>query len=220
MIRLLFITFLSLILFDCAPTRFVEPLHKGQKAVGLNFGGPVIDFAGATIPIPFTSVYGGYGLTRDLTLYTGLHLTAAAYKTLQLDLGATYRLLPQYRYRPSVGMGAAINSITALPSGVSRFFPQIDLHMHWDYAAKWRTYLGASSWLDFYSRQRQSKDTYRLSVFNFYMGQTFKLSKQWELNLEYKWLDPWDRNDRTVVHYVHWSDKGAQGLYFNVIYKW
>ncbi len=214
----LWILFFTWLMLDCAPTRFVEPLKKGQKAMGINFGGPLIHFSGATIPIPFSAIYGGYGYSDAITLYGGAHLTAAVYKDAQWDLGASFRLSQQSGYIPALGANTGLNLITAIPSGVTRIFPQFDLHAHWNYAQRWKSYIGASSWLDFYKANRQSKTTYQKAVFNFYIGQSFKLSESKQFTLEYKLLAPKIPNDKTVVDYVHWSDKGAQGIYLGFQY--
>ncbi len=211
--------FLIILFYQCAPTRFVEPLDKGELAVGFNFGGPLINFADLTIPIPFTSLYGGYGYSEDLTLYGGFHLTSAAYKTAQFDLGAAYRLTKQKSFIPGLGSNIALNTITALPSGTSRFFPEVDLHLLWHYTQHWQTYIGSSAWVDLYKSKRQSQTTYHPLVFNYYLGQVYTFSKKWSASLEYKLLDPRIPNNRSVVDYVHWSNTGAQGIYLSVQYK-
>ena len=39
--------------YSCAPSRIIKPLNKGEKAVSINAGGPLIGFAGTKIPVPF-----------------------------------------------------------------------------------------------------------------------------------------------------------------------
>ncbi|MBK9191262.1 MAG: hypothetical protein IPM77_06945 [Crocinitomicaceae bacterium] len=70
------ILILVLTLFSCAQTRFVEPLEKGQLSLGGNFGGPLIEYAPAVIPIPFLDAEAGYGIDSNLTVHGGLNLTS------------------------------------------------------------------------------------------------------------------------------------------------
>lgn len=50
--------------YACSPTRYVVPLEKGDKEVTAHFGGPMVNFAGAPIPIPLTSIGYGQGLGK------------------------------------------------------------------------------------------------------------------------------------------------------------
>ncbi|MFZ9612450.1 MAG: hypothetical protein ACO29Q_04140, partial [Crocinitomicaceae bacterium] len=60
---------LLLVFASCAPARFVEPLKKGQQVITGNFGGPVAKIPGiGAIPIPFTSIGYGRGLTNKTTV--------------------------------------------------------------------------------------------------------------------------------------------------------
>ncbi|MEI8137574.1 MAG: hypothetical protein WCH21_09655, partial [Bacteroidota bacterium] len=91
------IKFLSVILLvslfqNCAPSRFVKPLAKKQHAASFSFGGPIIKFSGAPIPIPFTTLAYGYGATNNITAYGSLHATSLLFGNLQSDLGTTIKI--------------------------------------------------------------------------------------------------------------------------------
>lgn len=65
-------------LASCAPARFVEPLKKGQQVITGNFGGPVAKIPGiGAIPIPFTAVGYGYGVTNKTTIFGNVHTTSS-----------------------------------------------------------------------------------------------------------------------------------------------
>ncbi|MCX8486002.1 MAG: hypothetical protein ORN53_02285, partial [Crocinitomicaceae bacterium] len=75
-------------LASCAPALFVEPLKKGQQVITGNFGGPVAKIPGiGAIPIPFTAVGYGYGVTNKTTVFGNLHTTSLAFGIGQTDLG-------------------------------------------------------------------------------------------------------------------------------------
>ena len=71
---LLHIVFISFLITGCSSTRFVEPLEKDQLSIGAGFGGPTIEFAGAPIPLPLTSIEVGYGLEGAIPDITALSI--------------------------------------------------------------------------------------------------------------------------------------------------
>ena len=77
-------------LASCAPARFVEPLKKGQQVITGNFGGPVAKIPGiGAIPIPFTAVGYGYGVSNKTTVFGNLHTTSLAFGIGQTDIGVS-----------------------------------------------------------------------------------------------------------------------------------
>ncbi len=213
-IKILFFS-LILFLFSCSPARFVEPLEKGEVAAGINLGGPLIHFSGKVIPIPFSSVFAGYGLKDGTTVYSGLHLTSAAFKTFQMDIGIAQRFCSQEGKKPGVTFGGAFN-VMAHKSDF-RLYPSLDVNAFWNYHDdKWMTYLGSSAWLDFYKNKSINEDNYHAFLPEFHLGQTLRM-RNLDLTLEYKLLDPFVQSDRTVAEFSHFSNKGASGIYFSVV---
>src|SRR3954466_887824 len=78
---------------NCAPSRYVKPLAKNSQAASFTFGGPVIGYAGAAIPIPFTTAGYARGITNRLTAFANLHSTSLMFANLQTDIGFTYGIL-------------------------------------------------------------------------------------------------------------------------------
>src|SRR5690242_18275035 len=85
------LAFLAL-LASCAPCRYVKPLAKKQSAASFSFGGPLIMFSGTPIPVPFTTIGYGYGLTDNVTTYGNVHTTSALFGNAQVDLGSTLNI--------------------------------------------------------------------------------------------------------------------------------
>jgi hypothetical protein len=78
---------------SCAPARFVEPLKKGEEVMTGHFGGPLAKIPGiGVIPIPFSAVGYGRGLTDQTTVFGNLHLTSLAFGVGQFELGASQKL--------------------------------------------------------------------------------------------------------------------------------
>lgn len=125
-----------LFFISCAQTRFVEPLNKGEISVGGNFGGPVIEYGSAAIPIPFLDVEAGYGLDTNLTIHGGLNLTSLVFGNIHLDAGATYKILNQKKYIPNVSITPAFNFVFDLYDHGAKFWPMLDANAYWNYGKR------------------------------------------------------------------------------------
>ena len=203
-------------IWSCAPTRFVKPLKKEEKVMGFNFGGPLIKFSGLKIPIPYTSIYAGYGWKDKTTLHGGFHLTALAYKTLQFDFGITHAIHDQNGKIPGVSINGTLNVMTSLRDAATRFYPALEANAYWEYSNdKWMSYIGTSNWIDLQKGKRISEKTHQYILPTFHIGQSFRWKKM-EVSLEYKYLVPWHENKNSTVDFVVIHDKGANGLYLNL----
>ena len=82
-----------------------RPLAKGQSALGLTFGGPMVRL-GAPIPLPSLVVEGRHGLAplagRPFDLHYGLNLTGAAFGLAGVHVGAGWELVEQAGGRPAL----------------------------------------------------------------------------------------------------------------------
>ncbi len=58
---------LSVYCTSCAPSRFVKPLAKGEQAINVAVGGPVITYSNLPVPLPLLSATYGYGIDSSLT---------------------------------------------------------------------------------------------------------------------------------------------------------
>lgn len=203
----------------CSPARLVKPLDKGQWSVGANLGGPLINFAGLDLPVPFTSVYAAYGLTQRSTIYTGMHITTAAFGNLQTDIGILTGLMIPEGWKPGLSIGLGLNSINRFQTNDHRFYPAIDLHAYWIYGKRGHTvYTGMNNWIDLYAQAGANDDQYNLWLPAIHMGHIWSRGK-WDLSLELKYLAPQLNNNFTVVNYIFPPNYGALGVYFGVVRK-
>jgi hypothetical protein len=125
-----------LISSGCAQTRFVEPLEKGQLSIGGNFGGPLIEYAPAVIPIPFLDAEAGYGIDTNLTVHGGLNLTSLFFGNIHLDAGVTYKFLDQRKFRPNVSVTPGFNFVFDLYDHGAKFWPMADINAYWNYGER------------------------------------------------------------------------------------
>lgn len=206
-----FLVSFSLLLIECAPARFVKPLEKNEWAVGANVGGPLIQLFDTTLPVPFSSIYAGYGYSDKTTIHGGLHTTSLAYQTFQVDLGATYLLRNGSGNIPGISLSSSINAMVDFREANFRAYPSLAANLFYDFKYG-RFYGGMENWLDLFPTAVPDNSQYNPWVPALYIGQTIKL-KKWELNFEYKNLAPLSWNKGHVVRYARAGDRGAHGIY-------
>jgi len=197
---------------SCAPSRFIEPLNKGEQAVFFNVGGSLIEYADMTIPLPLTSLTYGNGLTEKLTVFGSLHTTSLIFNNFQTEVGVVSHIRNQERWIPALSSSLALNFITELSKGNGKLWPQIDGNAYWNFNAnKHRFHLGYSIWID-----TQMLDENRIGIINPHFGYTYKM-KTYELGTELKLLAPGTDNSKVFLPYQSiMGDRGATGIYLTL----
>ncbi len=221
----------TLLFWSCAPTRFVKPLEQGQHAVQGNFGGPLAKVPGiGVIPIPFTSVGYGYGLTEKTTIFGNLHTTSLLFGVGQTDIGISQSLWKNDWM--GVSIQPQMNILVDFYTGSNRFWPQLDANYYFDYRAlktkaksgkgfqKVQTvYGGISNWFDPYMTESQGRKNQQFWIPSVKIGHLWQRNN-WNYNLEFKLLAPIYSNENIVVDYPSMLGKfGAMGIYFGVTYR-
>jgi hypothetical protein len=204
---------------SCTTQRIVKPLDRGTSQVQANFGGPLIGFAGTTIPIPLTSVGYAYGVTDSLTIHTGLQLTNIAYQNLHYDVGATYGFLKPNGWAPGISSSISLNYLRDFRQGNQRIYPQLDANLFWDYGERHFMYLGTTNWIEMSSNLAHNEPIESRFLSGIQFGNTFSTPK-WNYTIESKWLAPTRNSNDLTVDYKTYSiggeRKGAVGLYFGI----
>jgi len=217
--KYIFPIFLILVLYRCAPSRYVKPLAKKENSLALSFGGPLIKFSGAPIPIPFTTLGYGYGLTDNITAYGNLHTTSALFGNSQLDLGATFSL---YKKENSFGITAspALQMAYSIANKTGfRVWPSADANIYFHPAKKTSyLYAGINSWFEFSKLRAHGEDQKKHLVPNLQMGYVIAKTK-WQHQFEFKYLGAGIPNTPGVVEYIGISGKGALGIYYSLVRK-
>ena len=212
-----FTIFLSAVLLvSCGPTRFVEPLEKDKLAVGVSLGGPVIDYAGAPIPVPLTQLEVGYGLHEDLTLHGGIHTTALFFGNAQIDVGVTY-LTPKLKakWMPSISVAPSVNFIFDFDDKKAKLWPILDINAYYNYGKRKNYfYFGINNYFDFAGVETQGRNRYVL--LSPQIGHTFKgKERSWELFTEIKLIAPYLNSAAPFVPYTGiLGENGGTGFYF------
>jgi hypothetical protein len=225
---LLFLISGRALLWSCAPARFVEPLQKGQQVITGHFGGPVAKVPGiGAIPIPFTSIGYGRGLTNQTTVMGSIQTTSLAFGVGQFELGASQKLWSTDR----MGLSGQLNTNILIDfyTGANRIWPQLDANYYFKYGLKSNRigeqrnynfmYAGISNWFDFYRVESQGRPNEQLWIPSLQFGHQW-IRPKWSYQAEVKILAPLESNENIVVPYPSLlQNRGALGLYFGITYS-
>lgn len=221
----IYISFLASLLVlanACTSQRIVRPLEKGQSAVSAHLGGPLIGFAGTTIPIPFTSLSYAKGITDSLTVFGGTQLTNLAYQNLHLALGAAYGILKPNGWIPGVSLSATLNFLSDFRQFNARLYPQLDANVYWNYGTDHLMYVGTTNWVELNNTRAHNETQEKRLLSGIQFGNTFS-TKKWMYTIDSKWLAPSRNTNDLTINYKTYSfggePKGAVGLYFGITRK-
>lgn len=218
-LKIAVITSVVLLFNSCAPSRIVRPLDKGQKAISANFGGPLMGFAGTTIPMPLTSIVYAQGVTDNATVFGSVHSTALLFGVLQTDIGVCYSPYYNDSLRLGVSITPALNVAVDTWEGNFKLWPQVDVNVYWDIKPKKSyIYAGIDNWFELSSTRAHGEAQQNRWLFNTQLGFTH-VREKWDYNFEAKYLLPYLENEPNVVKYRGISGKGAIGLYFTLTRK-
>lgn len=230
--RRIFALFLSLfLLYSCSPSRHVVPLKKRENAVSASLGGPIVRIPGvATMPIPFTTITYGRGMTNNTTAFGTWHPTAAIFSVAQFDLGVTHSLWRKERDVMGVSITPAVNLAFDGFEKNFKAWPQLDANYYWKYQKKFFSqddvvmgnsndvrnfvYAGLGSWYELSGRKaHDQKQTTRI-IPMIQIGHDLRW-KKWSFITELKLIAPFSSNENIVMDYKSLTGKtGATGFYF------
>ena len=205
------------VLFSCAPTRYVRPLPKGEVAIGGAFGGPMINFGGLLIPIPFSSVQAGYGIDSTLTAFAGAGITSALFGVVQSDLGITKSILKPGGAKPGLSITPVANFNVDVYEGNFTFYPQVDVNAWWEYSKKRPdfVYVGLSNWFELQGKRAHNEPQPQRWVPSVQVGHTWS-ARRFDWTVETKYIAPFNVNTETVVNYANPIPRGGIGMYFTI----
>lgn len=227
---------LTFIICSCGPARFVEPLKKGQNAVGIDLGGPLVRIPGvATTPIPFSSLTYGRGITNKLTLHGSWYTTAAVFGVAQIGAGATYRVLKSKNQKHGASAMLGFNTAMDVFENNVKFWPQLDAHYYFKYNYKSLSqddllnkggksqanllYAGIGTWYELGRTKAHGEKQETIVVPMLNIGHDLNW-KKWTFKTELKLIAPFSSNEDIVMDYISITGKkGATGIYLGLIRK-
>ncbi len=215
----------GLSLVSCAPSNFVVPLEKGEHAINATLGGPLVNVPGiATIPLPFTSLGYGYGLSEKNTISGALYPTAAIYGDFQLTAAFSH----QFWKKEKMGLSAKVgfDYLIDVYEKNQRIWPQLDGNFTFTYQNKEEDensklklmYVGFSNWFELNSVKAHGEKQETFLFFNPHLGHQMKRNN-WAFNFEIAFLASNLKNDKVVLDYRSIiGNRGATGIYFGLQY--
>lgn len=218
--QLIYLALAIVLVCSCGPSKFIEPIAHKQIAVGGHFGGPVLDF-GAPIPLPLTAIEVGYGLDTNITIFGGLHTSAIFFGNLQMDFGATFKVLDQKQYRPNISITPGFNFVHSFSASEGKFWPTLDANAYWNYGDnKSYIYAGINNYFELSSTMANDQPQASNWLFNPQIGHVLKgKNGQGQFTTEIKWLGPNQPNDYAFFPYfTPQGNRGAIGFYLG--YRW
>lgn len=206
-------------LTKCAPSRYVKPLKKNEQVVSFTLGGPIIQFAGAPIPIPFTTLGYAYGLNDKVSIYSHLNTTSLLFGNLQFDAGTTIGLYEKEKIF-GFSMAPALQLVTSLKAQNSfRIFPNCDLNFYYHPKQK-ESYLysGLNTWFDLSSEKAHHEPQKTHIIPNLHLGYVIIFNK-WNHQFQLAYLGIGIANLPNVVTYIGIKNKGSFGFHYGLTRK-
>lgn len=219
------------LLLSCGPSRFVEPLQRGQRAISASLGGPMINVPDvAPIPLPMTSITYGQGILEGTTVYGSWFSTAAIFGTIQFDAGVTQRVWKNDK-NMGISVSPGFNLATDVFEWNTKFWPQLDANFYWKYNVKMRSqddvvrghrhvpnllYAGLGSWYELSGTRAHDEPQPTRILPNVQIGHDYNWSR-WSFKTELKIIAPFSSNENIVTDYISiLGDFGATGIYFGL----
>ena len=203
-------------LFSCSPARFIKPLEKNQKAVMAHLGGPLINFSGIPMPIPFSSIGFGYGLRDRLTVYSAWHTTSALFGNWQQEFGISFEPL-SYRFPIKCSIQTGVQGIQGFRMiRVLQAYPTLDLNIYRELPKKSGImYLSQRSWFNFYALKAHGESRSNVIVSGWHLGFQKNTPKYKHL-IEWGWIMPQSPNQPNVVKFIGLKGQGALSIQYSI----
>jgi len=216
MLRSLIVIGFIIVLFqNCAPTRFVKPLAKNENAVSVNLGGPLAHYNKSVVPLPFTAIMYGRGISNSTTAFASVHATAMLFGNFQTDIGVCQSIYKQDSLGFGLTVNPAINMVYDKWNKNFRAWPQLDVNIYKDILKrKAFVYVGLTNWFELSAKRAHGERQPYHALINPHIGMTYN-TKKWAYTLECKFLEMNRKNQPNVVDYVGIKGRGAVGIYLN-----
>lgn len=212
---------LGAIFCACTATHSVRTVGKGNAALEMSLGGPLITNLGGAIPAPNLFVAGRYGVRDDLDLSLAYNLTSPIVPGIVLDGIFTAHYVP---IQPGIGRqqdtpdkgwslatAAGLHLLTDFTNGAV-LLPAVELAGGWRY--KWfNPYLGLSLALHFYRPYDQNNPAF-LSPF---VGADFMVNRRVSLGLRLTFYDVLYNMWGSQVEWVYLVADSSQEKKFGMV---
>lgn len=234
--RIFLTSLITLYISSCGSAKFVEPLAKRQNAIALDVGGPIVEIPEVgTIPIPFSSITYGRGISNRLTIQGSWYSTASVFGVVQLSAGATYGCWKSGNDKHGISALIGFNTAMDVFEYNYKFWPQLDAHYYFKYNSRKMEqddlltsggkpvanllYVGMGSWYELKSIKAHGEKQTTIIVPMLNIGHDLNW-KKWTFKTELKLIAPFSSNRDIVLDYKSITgNTGATGIYLGLIRK-
>ena len=208
-----FALFMVVLAAGCSVTQPVRVLDAGEIRLAGSVGGPIVPSSVPTVVVPYGTVGGMFGVSRDVTVTGNLHVVLAGLKTFGVDGGAAVRLIPQEGFVPEVTGKGQVLLMTSFAPNSFRVFPYCSINGSYLLGESLTGYAGVESMFQF-----TGEDHFFIGPF---AGVNIGLSRRVALQAETKWMAA-NINTRNGVFEGQSSFRGmgSAALFLGVTYVW
>lgn len=163
----------------CGVTQPVRVAEEGTTHVLASLGGPLIPYAGMTIPVPYLNAGLLYGAGADVSYTGNLHLTMLLFGNLGVDAGYVRRLTQERGWIPELTAKGQLYFFSDLEDiRATRVFPLVTVNASYCIGST-LVYFGTDHLVQVHL------PAYFLSPF---VGIEVPLSERWRVQGEAKWM--------------------------------
>ena len=203
----------------CTTSRVVKPLNKGELNISADLGGPAATYHGYVLPIPLSSISTTYGLSKNTSLYGGIHTSALIFGVAQFDMGAAREIVQANAHHPGLVLSPSLNMSMDVWEYNYHINPAFDVNLYWDVVnSNSYYYVGIANWFELNKKRDHDEDQPHAWVPALQGGYT-RIRRNLRLTGEAKYLAPFSSNQDLTVNYLSPFGKGALGVYFSIGYR-
>jgi hypothetical protein len=170
---------LAVLLTGCGLSQPVRVLPNGATALTASIGGPIVPTSSPTGFVPYFTAGAMHGINEHVTLHGNLHLLAAAFVVVGIDVGASARAVRQDGIIPEMTFAARLLTyVEPQHLDATRVFPTLSFNGSWQLSSSLLYYVGA------HNTFQQADPQYLFSPFT---GVQFDLDPTWSLQAEFNW---------------------------------
>jgi hypothetical protein len=201
---------------SCAPTRVIKTLDKGEKQLGAHLGGAMVNYGGAPIPLPLTSINYSQGLDTGVTLSAAIHTTDLMFGVLHAEVGLGIKTYESKSEKFGLTISPNAHFLYSLSGQDFKVYPQLDAITYWQYGEKPNLFYGGlGTWVELGKEKAHNEVQTNELMPYVTIGHQFNRPK-WTFLTEVKYLGFQHNNQLLVPSYISPTNNGAIGLYFGI----
>jgi len=198
--------------FACAPVRTVVPLEKNETHISASLGGPLIEFSGAVIPVPLSSVHLGHGLNNSTTFNVAMHTTSLLFGVIQIESSLCKQLYCNEEKKWGISTNPGFYFMIDTWKWKPVFYPMLDVNAYKIYSDNNHVlYLSYSQMIELSPSKAFEQEIQHRYIPWITAGHIWRRQKM-NYTIEFKYLNFLQSNENIVVDYIAPGKTGTFGL--------